>query len=131
MKKDFKKWHSVKTTIENAEKQRVFFHEREVWWCSIGFNIGFEQDGRGGKFARPVLIFKKFNKEVCWALPLSTKIKIGKFYALADLGDNIARVAIISQLRLVDAKRFIGKIGTLSDENYTHIQKAVINICSS
>ena len=131
MEKDYAKWHSRKTTLENAEKSRVFFHEREVWWCSIGCNVGFEQDGRGEKFARPVLIFKKFDKEVCWALPLSTKIKTGKFYALTDLGDRVARVAIISQLRLVDAKRFIGKIGTVSDENYAQIQKAVVNLCSS
>ena len=131
MKKDYTQWHHEKTAMEHAETARVFFHEREIWWCSIGSNIGFEQDGRGEKFARPVLAFKKFNKEVFWALPLSTKIKTGKFYAPVDLGDGVARVAIISQLRLVDAKRLIGKIGTVPDENYAQIQKAVMNLCSS
>ena len=77
MKKDYQRWHEEKTAIEDSYGQRVFFHEREVWWCSIGFNVGFEQDGRGEKFARPVLVFKKFNKEVFWAIPLSTKIKTG------------------------------------------------------
>lgn len=130
MKKDFTSWHHKKSAIERDEKLRLFFHEREVWWCSVGLNIGFEQDGRGEHFSRPILVFKKFNKEVFWALPLSTKIKVGKFYAPVDLQDGIARVAIVSQLRLMDGKRLADKIGTIDEINYADIQKAVINLCS-
>ena len=130
MKKDYKEWHSKKTEIEHSGNVRLFFHEREVWWCSLGYNVGFEQDGKGDKFARPVLVFKKFNKEVFWALPLSTRVKESKFYAPIELNDGIARVAIISQLRLIDGKRLIDKIGIINEANYKHIQKAVINLCS-
>lgn len=129
MQKDFQKWHKTKEEIDNVSV-RIFFHEREVWWCSIGVNVGFEQDGRGERFARPVLVFKKFNNEVCWAIPISTKIKKGKFYAPIELEDGMLRVAIISQLRLVDARRLIKKIGTIPEGNYELIQKAVINLCS-
>ena len=128
MKKDFKKWHSAKTEIENSPK-RLFFHEREVWWCSVGANVGFEQDGKGEKFTRPVLVFKKFNKEVFWAVPLSTKIKEGKFYQIVNLDDNLPRVAILSQLKLINAKRLIDKAGVISKDNYLKIQKAVIDLC--
>jgi len=128
MKKDFKKWHNAKTEIDNSPK-RLFFHEREVWWCSIGVNVGFEQDGKGEEFTRPVLVFKKFNNEVFWALPLSTRIKKGKFYQTANLGDNMPRVVIISQLRLIDAKRLIDKAGVISKDSYLNIQKAVIDLC--
>lgn len=130
MEKDFQKWHKTKEGLDNVSV-RVFFHEREVWWCSIGVNVGFEQDGRGERFARPVLILKKFNNEVFWAIPISTKIKNGKFYTPIELGDGVARVAIISQLRLIDAKRLIDKISTISSGNYKLIQKAIINLCSS
>ena len=41
LKKDYQKWHQEKTMIEHGDNQRVFFHEREVWWCSIGSNVGF------------------------------------------------------------------------------------------
>lgn len=131
MKKDFQKWHQRKSEIDDRQEPRVFFHEREVWWCSLGLNVGFEQDGRGEKFARPVLVFKKFNKEVFWALPLSTKIKTGKFYVPIDLGDGVARVAILSQIRLMDAKRLIVKAGGISESNYVEIQKAVIRLCNA
>ncbi|OGI63848.1 hypothetical protein A2642_00840 [Candidatus Nomurabacteria bacterium RIFCSPHIGHO2_01_FULL_39_10] len=130
MEKDFQKWHKAKKELDK-NLSRLFFHEREVWWCSTGLNIGFEQDGRGEYFARPILIFKKFNNEVFWAIPLNTKIKKGKFYVSIELGDGVPRVVIISQLRLMDAKRLIDKMSTVSDDNYKLIQKAVINLCNS
>ena len=130
MEKDFQKWHKAKKELDK-NLSRLFFHEREVWWCSTGLNIGFEQDGRGECFARPILIFKKFNNEVFWAIPLSTKIKKGKFYVPIELGDGAPRVVIISQLRLIDAKRLIDKMSTVSDANYKLIKKAVINLCDS
>ena len=43
--KDFQNWHSLKTKLESLEKDELF-REREIWWCSIGENIGFEQDGK-------------------------------------------------------------------------------------
>jgi len=63
MVKDYKKWHTKKSLIE-TRNDRLYFHEREIWWCSLGHNVGFEQDGKGVDFARPILVFKKFNKEV-------------------------------------------------------------------
>ena len=130
-KKNFKEWHERKNNLEHTESARLFFHERDVWWCCLGANIGFEQDGKGEKFARPVLVFKKFNNEVFWALPLSTRVKNGKFYALVNLPDGMPRVAILSQLRLVDARRLIDKIGLIDSKNYADIQKAVIRLCSA
>lgn len=127
--KDFNDWHKKKTGIEQENDTRLFFQEREVWWCSIGYNVGFEQDGKGEDFTRPILIFKKFNKEIFWALPLSTRVKKNKFYTKVNLKDGIERVAIISQLRLTDAKRLKNKIGVVDKENYKEIQKAVINLC--
>ena len=54
-RKDFSLWHTRKTFVHN-EKQRPFFSEREVWFCAMGENVGYEQDGRGENFLRPVLI---------------------------------------------------------------------------
>lgn len=51
------------------------FNEREIWWCSIGENIGFEGDGKNDMFERPVLILKKYNAEVFFGAPLTTSTK--------------------------------------------------------
>lgn len=128
MQKDFQKWHKKKENIDHKNK-RIFFHNREVWWCSLGVNIGYEQDGKGDSFARPVLVFKKFNKEVFWGIPITMAKKTGKFYSPINLIDDKERCAIISQIKLLDCKRLLDKIGFISKENYIEIQKAVINLC--
>jgi mRNA interferase MazF len=74
MIKDYTRWFSKKSVIQQSSNERVFFHEKEIWWCSTGSNVGSEEDGKGEDFARPVLIFKKFNKGIFWAIPLTTKI---------------------------------------------------------
>jgi len=131
MKKDFKKWHGQKTEIHN-NKIRPFFHEREIWFSSLGENIGFEQDGSGENFLRPILILKKFNNEVIWTLPLTRTDKIGKYYfrisLVTDDGktDNSLSVVILSQLRLVDAKRLQYKMGTIKENEFIKIKEALV-----
>jgi len=127
MNKDFQKWHNQKQYIhENGS--RVFYHEREVWWCRLGLNVGFEQDGKGDKFSRPVLVLKGFSKEVFWAVPITTSNKSGKYYINLDLGDKVERKAIISQIRLVDTKRLLNKIATLNEYDFLNIKKAIIQL---
>ncbi|MFA7169790.1 MAG: hypothetical protein WC178_02965 [Candidatus Paceibacterota bacterium] len=58
--KDYKNWHNLKLKIENnGTKKKKKFREREIWWCSLGENIGFEQDGKNEKFERPILVLRK------------------------------------------------------------------------
>lgn len=78
-----------------------------------------------------MIIFKKFNKEIFWGIPLSTKIKTGAYYLQFYANDRIPRVAILSQLRLMDAKRLMNKISVVDIEDYQHIQKAIISLCDS
>lgn len=127
MKKDFQTWHKEKSEIDCGNK-RTFFHEREVWWCSIGMNIGFEQDGKGSRFSRPVLILKGFSKEVFLAIPLTTKMKTGKYYHPINLNDDTNRNVILSQIRLLDAKRLQEKLATIDNKQFSEIKKAVIRI---
>ena len=103
MNKDFKEWHNQKSDL-HENKVRAFFHEREVWFASVGMNIGFEQDGRGDTFLRPVIVLKKFNNEVLWCIPLTRNQKIGKYYYLFSLGSEVS-TAILFQIRLIDCKR--------------------------
>lgn len=79
-KKDYKSWTPIKRTLHNTEEVRLFFHEREIWYCHLGENIGFEQDGRGEQFLRPIVIIRKFNNEIFWGLPLTRAQKDLPFY---------------------------------------------------
>jgi hypothetical protein len=54
----FKKWSEKKEYI-HKNRNPVYARRKEKWWCAVGCNIGFEQDGKNDYFERPVLIFKK------------------------------------------------------------------------
>lgn len=126
MKKDYQKWHTKKEFLQD-EKARPFFHEREIWFCSLGENIGFEQDGRGEEFLRPVIVIKKFNQEVCWGIPLTKKQKKGQYYFPFLLGEVVS-TAILSQIRLIDSKRLQYKIGDLSEDAFAEIRKRLTQL---
>jgi hypothetical protein len=48
--------------------------------CTLGKNLGREQNGGSQDFSRPVLVIKKFNNEIFWIVPLSTKQRPLDFY---------------------------------------------------
>jgi mRNA interferase MazF len=126
-KKDFKIWHSEKSLIQNT-KVRPGFYEREVWFAVVGENIGYEQDGRGGRFLRPVVVINKFNNEVLWAVPLTTNGKTGKYYFSFELADTGTSTAILSQLKLVDAKRLEYKIGNISHSDFKTLKSKLTQL---
>ena len=131
MKKNFQKWHNQKTRIHESEK-RPGFHEREIWWCALGVNVGFEQDGGGRDFLRPVLVFKKFNKEIFWGIPLTQTKKNTSFYFRFDISQfdangkelgKIPSAAILSQIRLIDASRLSHKLGDIVSVDFESLTK--------
>jgi mRNA interferase MazF len=125
MKKDFQKWHNKKTQVDDIEK-RPFFHEREIWFCYLGANVGFEQDGTGEDFLRPIMIARKFNNEIFWGIPLTksknkTNKKAEKYYFTFSFIDNIKSVAVLSQIRLIDARRLSRHIGVMPNNEFTRL----------
>lgn len=121
MQKDFQEWHIQKSSL-HQDKVRAFFHEREVWFATLGMNIGFEQDGRGKNLLRPVVVLKKFNNEVLWCVPLTKSQKKGKYYFSFTLDKEIS-TAILSQIRLVDSKRLQYKIGDMTSVDFKEIKE--------
>lgn len=107
--KNFDEWNRAKKNLE-LRKSRLFFNEREVWWCSLGFNLGFEQDGNGKNYDRPILVVKKFNNDISLGLPLTTSKKKNKFYLPCGLIEGRRAQIILSQFRLIDKKRLIRKV---------------------
>ncbi len=124
MSKDYTKWHKIKTNI-NDLKNRVFFHEREIWFCYIGANVGFEQDGNKQDYLRPVLILRKFNNEIFWGMPLtkSDKTKDSRYYYNFSFVENVESLAILSQVRLMDARRLARQIGTMSEDDFKRVKE--------
>ncbi len=123
MEKDFDGWGEQKKKLD-ARDGAVFFHEREIWWCSLGINIGFEQDGKNDLYERPVLVVKKFNRSLLWTLPLTRSDKRNQYYFPITVGEDDS-VVILSQLRLVSSKRLQRRMHKLPKEQFKKILDSI------
>lgn len=115
--KNYDAWNSVKKELDSLDN-KVFFKEREIFWMSIGENIGFEQNGKGEIFSRPVLIVKKFSKNIFYGIPLSTKIKDGTFFYAFEFQGKMSN-ALLVQGRLFDSKRLENKMGMIEKDEFS------------
>lgn len=103
MNKDFDSWNELKKKLQDRE---IRFHprKRDIWWCSLGANIGSEQDGKHELFERPVLIIKVFNRDMVRILPLTSRIKDDHNHVSIIYRSRI-QSAILSHVMTVSTKR--------------------------
>ena len=130
-KKDYQTWMPLKKELHNAEEPRLFFHEREIWYCHLGENIGFEQDGGDEQFLRPIVVIRKFNNDILWGVPLTRTQKDLPFYFTftiqSETGANEEKsTAVLSQIRLIDAKRLRRMVGYISKEDAVLLKKKLM-----
>ena len=118
MEKEFDNWNIKKKKLSITE--RVYFHKGDVWYLSIGKNIGDEEDGKNQNFERPVLITRKFNNNIFIGVPLTSQDKNGKYYH--KLISFSGSTAILSQVRLFDAKRLLRYIGKIDSNELKEIK---------
>lgn len=126
MEKKFNLWNNIKKYV-HAEEVRPSFNEGEIWFAQLGSNVGFEQDGVGKGFVRPILVLKKFNKEVLLAIPLTRTQKKHPYYYHFPFREDIS-VAILSQLRLIDAKRLLDRSGRIKGKFLGEIKERIKQI---
>jgi molybdopterin-guanine dinucleotide biosynthesis protein len=72
-------WNTKKQLLDKKDNI-IKFRERDVLFISVGKNIGFEQNGKGEEFLRPVVVLKKFSSYSFIGTPLTSKNKEGIFY---------------------------------------------------
>jgi len=126
MKKDFDKWNKRKKELNN--EQPNFYRERDIRWCSLGINIGFEQDGKNETYRRPVLIIKGFSLNVCLIVPLTTSTKSNSYHINIGIINDKENFVITSQIRLIDTKRLHDRIEILDENKFDEIRKAIRNL---
>jgi len=120
-------WCRVKVNIAASSGEKKYFQERDIWWASIGMNIGHEENGKHGKFERPVLILKKFNKHLILIVPLSSKLKDNNKYYHQVLISNQPSSVIVSQIRIMSSKRLIRKMGQTDVKNFESLKRSIRN----
>jgi len=125
--KDFDKWNEVKQKT-NSSNSFVMVKEGEICWCKFGLNIGFESFGKGEYFSRPVLIIKKFSKDVFWGIPITSKYKDGSWYFYLK---NQNKTLVLNQMRLLDRKRLLSRISEVSEKQLMEIKDKILLLLKS
>lgn len=124
--KKFNDWNAVKQKLDKNYKN-IIPKEREIYWASIGENIGFEQNGKSELFSRPILILKRFSKNMFFGIPLSTQIKEGSFFFEFELLEKKSN-ALLVQGRLFDTKRLENRIGMMSKNDFINLKIKLRNL---
>ena len=114
-------WNNKKKALWVATP-KVLFKEADIWWCSVGLNLGNESMGKGEAFSRPVLVLRKLSHESCIVLPLTTKPKIGTWYAQITL-HNEPRWVMLHQIRMMHIKRFQRRLSALNQDDFSHVKQ--------
>lgn len=116
-------WNEKKKNIEKDDKYKnIYFNEGDIWWCSLGLNIGSESYGKGNSFRRPILVIKKLSSDLCITASLTTKRKIGTWFTDIVINNN-QRCVMIYQIRTLHKKRFQHKIGKLNDKDFINVKE--------
>ena len=71
-----------------------------------------------------MLILKGMSKETCYIIPLTTSAKQHRLRIAVGQIEGRPAMALMSQMRLIDTKRLVNKIGFLDQEIFNIIRKA-------
>ncbi|MET0155775.1 MAG: type II toxin-antitoxin system PemK/MazF family toxin [Rickettsiales bacterium] len=122
MTKDFDGWNKKKQEID-AQIKPPFFSEGQIWWCSVGLNVGYEILGKSVQYSRPVFIMRKYTHSTFFGIPLTTKRKDRASYYNLEFNGKQGSV-ILDQGRTLDARRLKGRIGELPEPVCEDIRQA-------
>ena len=121
MEKNYDLWNVEKKILDKKTVNKdLYFHAREIWWCSAGLNIGVEIDGKNDNFERPMLIVKKFNSDMVWVVPLTKKERTNPYY-LKLRNSSVESSLILSQMKTISTKRLLRKVGTISEIEFNQV----------
>ena len=117
----FIKWTKLKFTLHTLTDISFYFHDKEIWWASLGQNIGSEQNGKNVNFERPVLIFKKFNRQTFLGVPISSQLKNSPYHYIFDKDDR-QYCLNFSQIRVLSSKRLLRRVGMMNAIDFQRIK---------
>lgn len=120
--KDFDTWNQKQKKLD---RQKNYQHpkEGEIWWCSIGMNIGSEVYGKGTNYTRPVLVVNSSEGAGFIGIPLSSRLKSRKYSCVISSSDGRKHAALVYQIRNFDKRRLVDLASSISPEEYMKVKK--------
>lgn len=125
--KRFPEWLHLKEQLDAKRHAAPHVNARDIWWASIGENVGSEINGKSDLFSRPVLVLKKLAHGFYFVAPTSTKIKTGSWYAPITFNAR-DMVVCLHQARSIDHRRLSSRIGQLDEGDFDAVRKSFVSL---
>jgi len=119
--KRFFEWFGLKERLHETAHQPPLVSQGDIWWASVGENVGSEINGKNTLFSRPAIILKKLAHGFYFVIPTTTKIRDGSWYVLFRHQEK-EMAACLHQARAIDYRRLSSKLGTLDDEDFKRVK---------
>ena len=125
MYKDFDTWNSLKKKLES--KELIFCNPRDIWWCSLGLNIGAETCGKNELFERPVIVLRVYNSQSILVAPFTGKEKNDGYHVPVTFNGATSWV-ILSHARTISPKRLQRKLTKIDEIQFEAVTQGLLNI---
>ena len=119
----FFEWIGLKEKLHRSDHQPPFVSERDLWWASLGQNVGSEVNGKSDRLSRPVLIMRKLAHGFYLVAPTTTKLREGTWYVHVRLGSQDEYVCL-NQIRTIDYRRLSSKVGQIDTDDFDRVREA-------
>jgi|TARA_R110002033_G_scaffold63018_1_gene113918 mRNA interferase MazF len=132
MDRFFDEWNEIKKELTKNER-KLGIKSREIFWANIGQNIGYEQNGKGKNFVRPVIVVRKLTKDLFLGIPTTTTLRedndyFHKFKYTIYNNEVLNVSALILQVKVFSIKRIMNKIGMINKEDFKVIVEKSKNL---
>ena len=124
--KHFDNWNNLKQLLQKREI--IKFKQGEIYFMSVGQNIGYEVYGKKELFLRPVLVYRKLSKQTFIGIPLSSKEKDGTYFFNFRYSDKTISTALLNQIRVFDIRRHAYYDGKINLKDFKQLETKVLSL---
>src|ERR1700690_4239243 len=121
-RKRFLEWIGLKERLHMAVHKAPLVSERDLWWASLGENIGSEINGNSSRFSRPVLVLRKLAHGFYLVAPTTTQPHVGSWYVHVQFADQKEYICL-HQIRTIDHRRLYSKLGQIDTDSFILVKK--------
>ncbi len=127
--KRFLEWIGLKEKLDAKQSKVPHVSQGQIWWASLGENVGFEINGKSKDFTRPVIIYRKLSRGFYFVIPVTSQSKSGTWYVtFRQRGKSMA--ACLHQARALDYRRLHTVLGCVDDYDFCAIKDGFLSLYS-
>ena len=144
--KDFDSWNEYKKDLEKlktplavydkkTESYKYLFRTSEIWYCSVGVNIGVEICGKNQHFERPVLVIRKTGRSfVCLPMTSQKPNNPMLYYDLSFTDENnesVESYVLITSPLTFDVNRLQRRVRKVFEPIFKDLMKKYLDVMKS